>query len=98
MSKMEFVNPFKAEKFKKQKCVQFCGTPCIFIMEPYQASENPKGIHIEQTCVHSALFSVRPEKQVKVGRKGHWYLFMVHCCIIVAQCCAMRLSIKLTQK
>ena len=25
---MEFLDPLEAEKFKKQKCVQFCGTPC----------------------------------------------------------------------
>ena len=29
MSKMEFLGPFKAEKFEKQKWVQFCRTPCI---------------------------------------------------------------------
>ena len=29
MSKMEFLDPLEAEKFKKQKCVQFCRTPCI---------------------------------------------------------------------
>ena len=29
MSKMEFLDPLEAEKLKKQKCVQFCGTPCI---------------------------------------------------------------------
>ena len=28
MSKMEFLDPLEAEKFKKQKCVQFCRTPC----------------------------------------------------------------------
>ena len=32
MSKMEFLGPFKAEKFKKQKWVQFCRTPCIMQM------------------------------------------------------------------
>ena len=29
MLKMEFLDPLEAEKFKKQKCVQFCGTPCM---------------------------------------------------------------------
>ena len=31
MSKMEFLDALKAEKFKKQKCKQFCWTPCIYI-------------------------------------------------------------------
>ena len=29
MSKTEFLDPLEAKKFKKQKCVQFCRTPCI---------------------------------------------------------------------
>ena len=28
MSKMEFLDPLEAEKFTKQKCIQFCWTPC----------------------------------------------------------------------
>ena len=28
MSKTEFLDPLETEKFKKQKCVQFCRTPC----------------------------------------------------------------------
>ena len=28
MSKIEFLYPQEAEKFKKQKCLQFCWTPC----------------------------------------------------------------------
>ena len=28
MLKMEFLDPLIAEKFKKQKCIQFCWTPC----------------------------------------------------------------------
>ena len=30
MSKMEFLDPKEAEKFKKQKWKQFCWTPCIY--------------------------------------------------------------------
>ena len=33
MSKMEFLDPLEAEKFKKQKCVQFCRTPCILYVK-----------------------------------------------------------------
>ena len=33
MSKTEFLDPLEAEKFNKQKCVQFCGTPCIIDKE-----------------------------------------------------------------
>ena len=32
MSKTEFLEPLEAEKLKKQKCVQFCGTPCNMSM------------------------------------------------------------------
>ena len=28
MSNKKFLDPLEAEKFKKQKCVQFCGAPC----------------------------------------------------------------------
>ena len=31
MSKTEFIDPLEAEKFKKQKCVQFSGTPCRMV-------------------------------------------------------------------
>ena len=31
MSKMEFLDPKETEKFKKQKRVQFCRTPCTMI-------------------------------------------------------------------
>ena len=27
---MEFLDALEAEKFKKQKCIQFCWTPCRF--------------------------------------------------------------------
>ena len=33
MSKMEFLDALEAEKFKKQKCIQFCWTPCITHLE-----------------------------------------------------------------
>ena len=32
MSKMEFLDPKETEKFKKQKRVQFCRTPCIYVV------------------------------------------------------------------
>ena len=28
MSKMKFLGLQEADKFKKQKCIQYCGTPC----------------------------------------------------------------------
>ena len=28
MSKMKFLRPYKAQKFEKQKCIQFWWTPC----------------------------------------------------------------------
>ena len=33
MLKMEFLDPLIAEKFKKQKCIQFCWTPCSILPE-----------------------------------------------------------------
>ena len=44
MSKMEFLRQYEAEKFKKQKCIQHCGTPCTYIKKEkvgYQTRNNP---------------------------------------------------------
>ena len=30
MSKMEVLDPLEAKKFKKQKCIHFCRSPCIY--------------------------------------------------------------------
>ena len=35
MSNMEFLDPQEAEKFKKQKCLMFSGTPCTSVIKDY---------------------------------------------------------------
>ena len=36
MSKIEFLDPYEAEKFKKQKCDVFCWTPCNIFATLYR--------------------------------------------------------------
>ena len=35
MSKMELLGALETEKLTKQKCKQYCGTPCIIIIQLY---------------------------------------------------------------
>ena len=44
MSKMEFLDPLEAEKFTKQKCIQFCLTPCRTNKSPAKATILANGL------------------------------------------------------
>ena len=60
MSKTEFLDPLEAEKFKKQKCVQFCGTPCICdVMNTRQISTVDSFIHTAKTVCRNLMVDLR---------------------------------------
>ena len=40
MSKMAFLEPKEAEKFEKQKWIQYCGTPCT-LQTPFRVVYSP---------------------------------------------------------